>query len=153
MKKGYCYETQIGILCFVEEDDYLIQCTQKVHNGIIQEETPLIKYACHEVLAYLDGNLEKFKTPFKVFGTPFQMAVYNALLTVSYGQTVSYKDIAIMIKNPNAVRAVGGALNKNPLMLFVPCHRVIKHDKSLGGFAGGAELKRYLLNLEQNYKR
>ncbi|MFW6318671.1 MAG: methylated-DNA--[protein]-cysteine S-methyltransferase [Bacillota bacterium] len=149
MIKGYCYETKIGVLCFVEEDGQLIECTQNVTNNMFQEETDVIKYALGEVIEYLEGNLRHFKTKVKLTGTPFQQSVYHALAQVSYGTTVTYKSLAKAIGKPNSYRAVGNALNKNPLMLFVPCHRVIKSNNTIGGFALDLEIKKTLLTLEE----
>ncbi len=81
-------------------------------------------------------------------GTEFQHKVWNELCNIPYGETRSYKDIARKIGNPRAVRAVGGANNKNKLMIVVPCHRVIGTDGSLTGYAGGIEVKKKLLDLE-----
>jgi len=80
--------------------------------------------------------------------TDFQLEVWNALLSIPYGTTASYKDIALMIGNSKAVRAVGMANNRNPIAIIVPCHRVIGSDGSLVGYAGGMELKRTLLEIE-----
>lgn len=148
MRKGYCYETKIGVLCFVEEDGQLVECTQHVTNNMFQEETDIIKHALSEIFNYLEGELTHFKTPLKLTGTPFQQSVYNALMQVPYGTTVSYKSLAEAIGKPNSFRAVGNALNKNPLMLFVPCHRVVKSDNTIGGFALDIAIKKALLTLE-----
>ena len=148
MKYGYCYETPIGVLCFVEDDGYLTACGFQVGNGIIQEETALIKQAYLEVMDYFSDNLKVFTVPLRVEGTAFQKAVFKTLLEVSYGDVVSYADLAKRLNQPKAVRAVGGALNKNPLLVFIPCHRVIGKDGSLGGFAGDIEIKKWLLRHE-----
>ena len=102
---------------------------------------------------YLRGKRKKFTLPFDVVGTPFQKKVWKELANIPYGETRSYKDIARRIKNPKAVRAVGTANSKNPLCIFVPCHRVIAHDGSLGGYAGGLRMKTKLLKLEQRKKK
>lgn len=148
MRKGYCYETKIGILCFVEEDGVLVECTQHVTNNMFQEETDIIKHASSEVYHYLEGNLTHFTTPIKLKGTPFQQSVYHALTQVPYGTTISYKILAENIGKPQSFRAVGNALHNNPLMLFVPCHRVVKSDNSIGGFALDISIKQALLALE-----
>mgnify|MGYP003295664464 CR=1 FL=1 len=82
-------------------------------------------------------------------GTIFQKKVWEALCTIPYGETRSYKEIAIQIKNPKAVRAIGMTNHKNPICIIVPCHRVIQHDGSIGGYAGGIEKKRKLLEIEK----
>lgn len=83
-----------------------------------------------------------------LYGTDFQLSVWGALLTIPYGQTVSYKDIAEQIGNSKAVRAVGTANGRNPVSLLVPCHRVIAHDGSLGGYASGLDMKTKILRAE-----
>ena len=87
-------------------------------------------------------------------GTPFQKAVWNALSTIPYGETTSYGDLAKrMGLSPRCARAVGGALNRNPLILFIPCHRVLGKDGSLTGFAYGLARKKALLETEQKQKK
>ncbi|MEM8593658.1 MAG: methylated-DNA--[protein]-cysteine S-methyltransferase [Pseudomonadota bacterium] len=98
---------------------------------------------------YFNGLRRDFDVPLELHGTTFQRAVWHALMATSYGAICSYGDIATHIQNPNAVRAVGGANNKNPISIIVPCHRVIGHDGSLTGYAGGLDKKRWLLNHER----
>lgn len=81
-------------------------------------------------------------------GTPFQKVVWQALREISYGQMVSYADIARKIGKPNAVRAVANAVGRNPISILIPCHRVLGKNQVLTGFGGGLPIKRYLLNLE-----
>ncbi|GEN47111.1 methylated-DNA--[protein]-cysteine S-methyltransferase [Alkalibacillus haloalkaliphilus] len=88
--------------------------------------------------------------PMELVGTDFQKSVWNALIQVPYGQTVKYQEIAKAINNPKAVRAVGGAINKNPVSILIPCHRVIGSNGSLVGYEGGLERKKALLTLETN---
>lgn len=97
---------------------------------------------------YLAGKRKKFNLPLDTTGTPFQKKVWEELRKIPYGKTCSYKDIANRIKNPKAVRAVGGANGRNPLCIIVPCHRVIANNGSLGGYSGGLEMKHRLLSLE-----
>jgi methylated-DNA-[protein]-cysteine S-methyltransferase len=98
---------------------------------------------------YFKGIPQNFSTKLKIAGTPFQKAVWRTMQTIPYGTTQTYKDIAIKIGNPKAVRAVGMACNKNPIAIIIPCHRVIGTN-SLGGFAGGLEMKKSLLKLEKS---
>ncbi len=97
---------------------------------------------------YLQGNLEVFNVPFKLEGTEFQLKVWNELIKIPYGKTLSYKELALKLKNPNASRAVGTANSKNPISIIVPCHRVIRANGEYGGYAGGELTKASLLNLE-----
>ncbi|KOR76970.1 tRNA epoxyqueuosine(34) reductase QueG [Paenibacillus solani] len=97
---------------------------------------------------YFSGELEEFDLPLDLRGTSFQLQVWEALKSISYGTMCSYKDVAESIGRPKAVRAVGGANNKNPVPVVVPCHRVIGADGALIGYGGGPEIKRALLTLE-----
>ncbi|WP_018752688.1 methylated-DNA--[protein]-cysteine S-methyltransferase [Paenibacillus sanguinis] len=103
-----------------------------------------------ELAAYLQGEQSSFTVPCDVRGTPFQLAVWQALRAIPYGQTRSYADIAEGIGKPAAVRAVGTAIGANPVLMAIPCHRVIGKNGSLTGYRGGLEMKKRLLELEQN---
>ncbi|MDR0495027.1 MAG: methylated-DNA--[protein]-cysteine S-methyltransferase [Treponema sp.] len=118
-------------------------------NGYAKAETPLIKKTAVQIDEYLAGKLKEFSLPLALHGTEFQKAVWQALQAIPYGETRSYKDIAAAIGKPKAVRAVGMANNRNPVVIIVPCHRVIGHDGSLTGYGGGLPLKQRLLELEQ----
>ena len=97
---------------------------------------------------YFSGSRRNFDMKLVAEGTSFQKSVWDALLDIPYGETRSYMDIANMIGNSRAVRAVGAANGSNPLLIVVPCHRVIGSDDSLTGFGGGLAAKTFLLNLE-----
>ena len=97
---------------------------------------------------YFAGRLKKFRVKTHLFGTDFQLQVWTALRAIPYGATVSYRHVAESIGNPDASRAVGGAVGKNPIAIIIPCHRVIGEDGSLTGFAGGIDRKKKLLQLE-----
>ena len=101
-----------------------------------------------ELNAYFSGELQEFTLPFKIAGTPFQQKVWKTLLTIPYGETIPYKELAVRIGNPKAIRAVGGANNKNPISIILPCHRVIGSDGKLVGYGGGMDAKKLLLELE-----
>lgn len=98
---------------------------------------------------YFSGIRQEFDLILKPKGTKFQQKVWEALLNIPYGETKSYKEIAIEVESPKACRAVGTANNKNPIPIIIPCHRVIGSDGRLSGFAGGVNLKEKLLNLEK----
>jgi methylated-DNA-[protein]-cysteine S-methyltransferase len=112
--------------------------------------TPLNQQARKELHHYFNNRIHYFSLPFKLEGTPFQRQVWHALRRIPYGQTCSYADIARQIHRPKAYRAVAQACKKNPLMLLVPCHRVIASDGKIGGFNAGIDLKRRLLALEKS---
>ena len=101
------------------------------------------------IKAYLEGTAKDTGLkPLFMFGTAFEKKVWNAVRNIPYGKTLSYGEIAGICGNPNAGRAAGNALGKNPVIIIVPCHRIIKSDGSLGGFSAGSELKKKLLSIE-----
>lgn len=110
--------------------------------------TPLIREAFRQLEAYFRGDLRVFSLPLAPAGTPFQRRVWEVLLTIPYGETASYGDVAAAAGNVKAARAVGMANNRNPVAIVIPCHRVIGADGRLVGYGGGLELKRRLLELE-----
>ena len=144
----YSYETILGPVTFVEEDGALLAIsTHRSFEGMVQE-TGLIKEAHLQFSEYLKGERKEFDIPFRMKGTKFQKQVWTALCEIPYGETRSYKQIAEAIGNPKAVRAVGMANNQNPLLVLVPCHRVIGSNGQLVGYAGGLDKKEFLLRLE-----
>jgi methylated-DNA-[protein]-cysteine S-methyltransferase len=112
---------------------------------------PVLARAATQVAEYFAGTRTHFDLPLAPAGTPFQQAVWRALLAIPYGARRSYRDIAHAIGQPTATRAVGAANGKNPLGIIVPCHRVIGADGSLTGFAGGLDAKRWLLRHETEH--
>ena len=112
------------------------------------EDTRLLRPVCDELTAYFNGTLKKFTVPIDLQTTQFRKLALNEVNCIKYGKTASYKEIAERIKNPKAVRAVGGANAHNPIPIIIPCHRVVAHDGTLGGYGGGLEMKKYLLRLE-----
>lgn len=111
--------------------------------------SPLLKQVCGLLDEYFRGGQPDFSlVPLRAEGTLFQQEVWKALLTIPYGETRTYGQIAHMIGRPKAVRAVGGACGRNPLPILVPCHRVVGADGSLTGFSCGLDRKRFLLSLE-----
>ncbi|MFY7992610.1 MAG: methylated-DNA--[protein]-cysteine S-methyltransferase, partial [Bacteriovoracaceae bacterium] len=113
-------------------------------------EIKILKQAKKELEEYFSGKRRNFDIPLDVDGSDFQKKVWNQLQKIPYGKTCAYKDIATKLRDPNASRAVGTANGKNPLWIVVPCHRVITASGSLGGYAGGLEMKTKLLQLESN---
>ncbi|EBH4261329.1 methylated-DNA--[protein]-cysteine S-methyltransferase [Listeria monocytogenes] len=102
-----------------------------------------------ELLAYLNGELTDFTVPLHLTATPLQMEVFQALTTIPYGETRTYTEIAAQINRPKAVRAVGTAIGRNPLLFVIPCHRVIGKNGKLTGYSGGIRMKESLLKLEK----
>lgn len=147
-------QTPIGSI-IIEENGAAItavyldtQCTQCPQCP----QTPLLQEAQKQLNEYFAGTRKKFELPIHLQGTKFQQKVWKALLQIPYGETRSYGEIAASIGNPKASRAIGGANNKNPIMIIVPCHRVIGADGSLVGFGGGLPAKKYLLDLEKSLR-
>jgi methylated-DNA-[protein]-cysteine S-methyltransferase len=120
-----------------------------IPQGVDLIETALINAAFLQLNAYLAGELKAFSLPLAPHGTAFMQTVWQALCSVPYGTTASYKDIALAINNPKALRAVGQANNKNPIPVFIPCHRIIGSNGKLVGYGGGLEIKAFLLTLEK----
>lgn len=114
--------------------------------------TALTNEAATQIQEYLAGKRKVFDVPLAPAGTEFQKRVWQALQCIPYGETRSYQEVAAMIGNPKALRAVGGANNKNPLLILIPCHRVIGANGDLVGYAAGLKIKRFLLNLEQQHR-
>jgi methylated-DNA-[protein]-cysteine S-methyltransferase len=120
--------------------------------GIVKGEErgdfPLLVATAQQLHEYFEGKRKIFSLPLDFHGTEFQQQVWQALLTIPYGQTRSYLQIAQQIGNEKSVRAVGAANGKNPISIIAPCHRVIGSSGKLTGFAGGLEAKAFLLQME-----
>lgn len=110
------------------------------------EQTQLLR---QELDLYFQGRLKGFATPLETIGTAFQQLVWDALLTIPYGETRSYKEQAQQLGNPKAIRAVAAANGQNKVSILIPCHRVIGSDGKLTGYAGGLNRKQSLLALER----
>ena len=122
--------------------------SRSIDQGPTAKTNRVISLAKQELNAYFTGKLTTFSVPLDWQGTRFQESVWQALLAVPYGKTVTYGDVARAIGRPRSSRPVGGAVGKNPLPIIVPCHRVIGSDGSLTGFTGGLDIKIRLLELE-----
>ena len=118
-------------------------------SSINKAQIPLLKEAKKQLNYYFEGKCGNLSLPLDMSaGTAFQRSVWLSLQKVPFGETRSYKDIAVSVCNPRGSRAVGGANNKNPFVLFVPCHRIVNKNRGLGGFGAGKWLKKWLLLLE-----
>jgi len=154
MKNVWFYNYPIGTIGIAEEDGAISQVffsDDKTLTGFEVTKTPLIEKAALQLKEYFDGKRQEFDLPLILHGTDFQISVWKALQSIPIGETRSYKDIAIMIGNPNACRAVGMANNRNPIAIIIPCHRVIGQNGNLTGYAGGIPVKQYLLALEKRH--
>jgi len=123
--------------------------TKKKRSTITSGRTAPIDSIEDEMRQYFLGKIDTFKTPSIVWGTPFQLRVWEELKKIPAGTTVAYSDVALRIGNPAGVRAVANAVGTNRLAVVIPCHRVIRTGGGLGGYAGGVAKKRVLLDLEK----
>lgn len=147
----YFYETIIGKIGITEKKGKITNLhfsNDKLPMDIQVFETHVLKEAAHQLKMYLSGALNEFSLPLEPEGTDFMKQVWSSLCEIQYGKTASYKEIAVKIGRPNAARAVGLANHRNPIPIFIPCHRVVGVDKSLTGYSGGLELKKQLLEFE-----
>ena len=152
MDNIFFYNTKIGKIGIQENGHAITKVffpREDVPKDAIINETALLKEAAKQLLEYLEGKRKLFTLNLAPHGTEFMLSVWKALQNIPYGETCSYKDIAEEIGNPKACRAVGLANNKNPIPIFIPCHRVIGANGKLVGYAGGLEMKERLLNLEK----
>jgi methylated-DNA-[protein]-cysteine S-methyltransferase len=113
---------------------------------------PVLVAAERQLRAYFAGTLKEFSLPLDCIGTEFQKAVWSALLEIPFGETRTYAQIARQVGKPEAVRAVGAAIGRNPISIAIPCHRVIGSNGALTGFAGGLPAKQYLLDAESGQR-
>ena len=152
MKNIWFYKTPIGKIGIASENETIIGIlfeNSKIIENAQEKETPIIKKCHQQLMEYFNQERTHFNLPLAINGTDFQNKVWNALMDIPYGSTCSYKDIALKINNEKAVRAVGLANNKNYIPIIIPCHRVIGTSGKLVGYAGGLEMKQYLLDLEK----
>ena len=145
------YQFENFSLYLVATETHLINIQFTQPQKALLQTTELLSMATIQLDEYFQGKRTIFSLPFKLTGTPFQLAVWKELQNIPYGKTTSYKEIAQKINKPKACRAVGMANNKNPLPIIIPCHRVIGSNGKLIGYAGGLKLKNYLLELEKSH--
>ncbi len=154
--KIYIAATEEG-LCFVGSlnqsiDELKEWAKNRFRNVVLIENNNVLQSYSDEIIEFLEGERQQFSMPMDFQGTQFQLDVWNALNNIQYGETKTYKDIADMINNPKAVRAVGTAIGRNPLLIMIPCHRVIGKNGTLTGYRGGLDMKKMLLKMEQQFK-
>ena len=150
--KSAYYKSEIGIIKIsYQEKIQSIKLVNKVCS--INEKTEISDKIFKKIENYLEGSLKSFDIydSLEIRGTEFQKNVWEELIKIPYGETRTYKEIAEKINNPKALRAVGSAIGKNPFFIVIPCHRVIRNDGKLGGFAYGISVKEKLLDLEKKY--
>ncbi|MGI6606760.1 MAG: methylated-DNA--[protein]-cysteine S-methyltransferase [Peptococcia bacterium] len=145
----YVYHTMIGAITIASNGTGITALYFGAkENGGKYCRTELIDCAALQLYEYLAGKRRQFNVPLAPTGTPFQKLIWQALQTIPYGETRSYRQIAEQVGKPGASRAVGMANHHNPVAIIIPCHRVIGSNGALVGYAGGLALKKYLLALE-----
>ncbi len=148
------YKSPGGEVLKISDDGINIKEISFVQNAcgccLNAAESRLGHMAKEQLAEYFAGGRKSFELPIDPDGTQFQKKVWRALCDIPYGQLRSYRDIAQAIDCPKAFRAVGGANNRNPIVIVIPCHRVICADMSIGGYGEGIEIKRKLLTLEKS---
>lgn len=157
MRNLFYYQTSIGKIAIAGDENYLTNVyfenepisTEKYE----LRETENLRRAYLQLQEYLRGERQKFCLPLNPCGTSFYRSVWECLLEIPYGERKSYKEIAISLGKDKACRAVGSANNKNPLPIFIPCHRVVGSKGALIGYRGGLSIKEKLLELEKINKQ
>jgi len=145
-------ESPVGRLVIAESDGKISR-VYLPNNPVdfVPGESALLRRAARQLEEYFAGNRHSFELPLKLEGTLFQVAVWQALCNIPYGKTAAYSDIAKAVGRPAACRAVGGANNRNPLPILIPCHRVIGKSGKLVGYGGGLPVKELLLKIEADH--
>jgi len=152
MKNIFFYQTNIGEFGIVENKDAITNLFVKrelIPQEVVVKETAVLKEAGKQLMDYLAGKRKSFELPLAPEGTEFQQKVWKALQEIPCGETRSYGAVARSIGQPKASRAIGMANNKNPILIFIPCHRVVGANGNLVGYAAGLQVKEYLLKLEK----
>jgi methylated-DNA-[protein]-cysteine S-methyltransferase len=150
----FCYETIVGNITIYANEKaitgvYFGECSDADVKNL---ETEIIKEALTQLNEYLNGSRTMFDLKLEYSGSDFQMAVWNQLEKISHGKTITYQEIARNLGSPKSCRAVGIACGKNPISIFIPCHRVIGSNGNLTGYGGGLHIKKYLLEMEKQYQ-
>lgn len=152
----YIYKSKIGNIYIKTDENYVYNINfinlSSINQNIEYKKNIITEKVINQLEEYFNGKRKSFELPVKLIGSEFQKKVWKELEKIPYGQTKTYKDIAIKIGNQNASRAIGNANNKNPIAIVIPCHRVIGCNNKLIGYAGGIDKKIQLLELEKNNK-
>ena len=149
------YHSIYGYFTILSDDYYIRKIEFGKHglpeDAMWQEDHPLLQMAEQQLTEYFSGKRQQFSLPLAADGTAFQKSVWTALQQIPYGQTTSYGALAKLLDRPKAARAVGGACHHNPIVIVIPCHRVVGANGNLTGFGGGIPLKQALLALEADH--
>ena len=149
-------DTAFGAITLVEDQGALVRLalpSEPISVHIPAGDSPLLQAAFAELTEYFDASRREFSLPLRAIGTPFQQVVWSELGKIPYHETRSYGEVAKRLGKPGATRAVGMACHRNPLPIFVPCHRVVGAGGNLTGFGGGIPMKKALLDLESGALR
>ena len=142
----------LGILQLISEADYLVELNwygaHKALSSTTGSHPTILTTAADELSQFFSGHRHDFSVPVKPMGSAFQLSVWRELQTIKWGETYSYRDIAKRLGKPTGSRAVGGAVGRNPIPIFIPCHRIVGANGSLTGFSGGLQNKQKLLKCE-----
>lgn len=122
-----------------------------LHADFEEDNSPVLREASEQLNEFFNARRKKFDIPLLLIGTPFQKTVWEELLKIPFGKTITYGETARRIGSPKAIRATANAIGANPLSVFIPCHRVIGNNHSLTGYGGGLDIKRILLKTECHY--
>ena len=146
-----------GPLTVYAQDDYIIRVcfinTKITDNALSDKKSRILDIAQKQLFEYFTGKRQVFELKYKLNVSKFDQNVYDRLKEVPYGDKISYAKLAEKCGNVNAARAVGNALQRNPLPIIIPCHRVIGSNGNDGGYIGGSDIKKILLELEKKYAR
>jgi len=156
----YTYETMFGKMVIVSDGSAInaVYVDDKTGSGVNEAggrkkaANAVTNQAAKQLEEYFSGKRQQFDLPLRPVGTAFQQSVWKELIAIPYGDIRTYKQVAQMVGNPDASRAVGMANNKNPIVIIIPCHRVVGSNGSLVGYAYGLEMKQKLLDLEKKFK-
>ena len=159
MYYAWSYTSPLGKIELLSDENYLLGAWllgQKYYYAKYQTKTvcytqnDILTKACLWLEQYFANEKPKPLTSLKPTGTVFQQQVWQVLTKIDYGQTISYKDIAKVLKMEHGYQAIGQAVGRNPLLIFIPCHRVLTNDKKISGYAAGINNKKWLLKFEQS---
>ena len=153
MVKRRVFKSTIGNILVVEDGDAIVEISLFNGKSMINDSSALLDITERQLKEYFNGERKTFDIPLRRNGTEFQLKVWRRLSEIPYGTTKTYGEIAKEIGFPKAARAVGGACNKNPIIIVVPCHRVVGANGDMTGFACGIDVKEKLLELEKRYRR
>lgn len=152
MQSVCIFETPIGNMRIEGGENGILRVDYTEEEPMGQDTaSDLVKTCKDQLLEYFDGKRQSFDILLAPQGTEFRKKVWDALLGIPYGETITYGELARRIGNPKASRAVGGANHHNPINIIIPCHRVIGADGALTGYGGGISRKEYLLKLEKEH--